>query len=135
MLVDAKSPIKSVPELIQYAKKNCVLYGSPGVGNELHLKAELFNQQAGVKMEHVPYKGASEVMTGLLSGAVGGHVRDLRRGQGSAQARQRQGACFHRLETVSSLSGRAVDEAEICLNMWRAPGVCSSRPARRPTAS
>jgi tripartite-type tricarboxylate transporter receptor subunit TctC len=70
MLVDAKSPITSVPELIAYAKKNRVLYGSPGVGNELHLKAELFNQQAGVKMEHVPYKGASEVMTGLLSGAV-----------------------------------------------------------------
>jgi tripartite-type tricarboxylate transporter receptor subunit TctC len=70
MLVDAKSPIKSVPEFIDYAKKNRVLYGSPGVGNELHLKAELFNQQAGIKMEHVPYKGASEVMTGLLSGAV-----------------------------------------------------------------
>ena len=70
MLVDARSSIKSVPELIAYAKKNRVLYGSPGVGNELHLKAELFNQQAGIKMEHVPYKGASEVMTGLLSGAV-----------------------------------------------------------------
>jgi tripartite-type tricarboxylate transporter receptor subunit TctC len=70
MLVDAKSPIKSVPELIEYAKKNRVLYGSPGVGNELHLKAELFNAQAGIKMEHVPYKGASEVMTGLLSGAI-----------------------------------------------------------------
>jgi tripartite-type tricarboxylate transporter receptor subunit TctC len=70
MLVDAKSPITSVPELIAYAKNNRVLYGSPGVGNELHLKAELFNQQAGIKMEHVPYKGAAEVMTGLLSGAV-----------------------------------------------------------------
>lgn len=70
MLVDAKSPFKTVPELIEYAKKNRVVYGSPGVGNELHLKAELFNQQAGIKMEHVPYKGASEVMTGLLSGAV-----------------------------------------------------------------
>jgi tripartite-type tricarboxylate transporter receptor subunit TctC len=70
MLVDAKSPITSVPDLIAYAKNNRVLYGSPGVGNELHLKAELFNQQAGIKMEHVPYKGASEVMTGLLSGAV-----------------------------------------------------------------
>ena len=70
MLVDAKSPFKTVPELIEYAKKNRVFYGSPGVGNELHLKAELFNQQADIKMEHVPYKGASEVMTGLLSGAV-----------------------------------------------------------------
>lgn len=70
MLVDAKSPIKTVPEFIEYAKKNTVMYGSPGVGNELHLKAELFNQLAGVKMTHVPYKGASEVMTGMLSGAV-----------------------------------------------------------------
>ncbi len=70
MLVDAKSPIRSVPEFIAYAKNNRVLYGSPGVGNELHLKAELFNRQAGVAMQHVPYRGASEVMTGLLSGAV-----------------------------------------------------------------
>jgi tripartite-type tricarboxylate transporter receptor subunit TctC len=70
MLVDAKSSIKTVPEFIAYAKKNRVLYGSPGVGNELHLVTELFSQQAGIKMEHVPYKGASEVMTGLLSGSV-----------------------------------------------------------------
>jgi tripartite-type tricarboxylate transporter receptor subunit TctC len=59
-----------VPEFIVYAKKNLVLYGSPGIGNELHLVTELFSQQAGIKMQHVPYKGASEVMTGLLSGSV-----------------------------------------------------------------
>jgi len=70
MLVDAKSPLKTLPEFIDYAKKNRVLYGSPGVGNELHLVAELFSQKAGIKMEHIPYKGASEVMNGLLSGAV-----------------------------------------------------------------
>ena len=70
MLVDAKSPVKTVPEFIVYAKKNLVLYGSPGIGNELHLVIELFSQQAGIKMQHVPYKGASEVMTGLLSGSV-----------------------------------------------------------------
>ena len=70
MLIDSKSPIKTIPEFIDYAKKNRVLYGSPGVGNILHLASELFNQRAGIKMEHVPYKGASEVMTGLLSGSV-----------------------------------------------------------------
>ena len=70
MLVDAKSPIKSVPEFIDYAKKNRVLYGSPGVGNELHLRAELFARKAGITMQHIPYKGASEVMNGLLSGSV-----------------------------------------------------------------
>jgi tripartite-type tricarboxylate transporter receptor subunit TctC len=70
MLVDAKSPIKSVPEFIDYAKKNHVFFGSPGVGNELHLAAAHFENKAGIKMEHVPYKGASEVMNGLLSGSV-----------------------------------------------------------------
>jgi tripartite-type tricarboxylate transporter receptor subunit TctC len=70
MLVDAKSPFKSVQELIAYAEKNRVLYGSPGVGNELHVTTEAFSRKAGIKMEHVPYKGASEVMTGLLSGSV-----------------------------------------------------------------
>jgi tripartite-type tricarboxylate transporter receptor subunit TctC len=70
MLVEAKSPIKTLPEFIEHAKKERVLYGSPGVGNELHLVAELFSQKAGIKMEHIPYKGASEVMNGLLTGAV-----------------------------------------------------------------
>jgi tripartite-type tricarboxylate transporter receptor subunit TctC len=70
MLVDAKSPIKTLPEFISHAKTHRVLYGSPGVGNELHLTAETFARKAGIKMEHIPYKGASEVMNGLLSGSV-----------------------------------------------------------------
>jgi len=70
MLVDAKSPIRSVPEFIAHAKKERVLYGSPGVGNILHLAAESFSRAAGISMQHVPYKGASEVMTALLGGSV-----------------------------------------------------------------
>jgi tripartite-type tricarboxylate transporter receptor subunit TctC len=70
MLVDAKSPIKTLQQFIDHAKKERVLYGSPGIGNELHLTAEQFAKKAGIKMEHIPYKGASEVMNGLLSGSV-----------------------------------------------------------------
>lgn len=70
MLVNPALPARSVAEFIDYAKKNRVLYGSPGVGNLLHLAAELFNTKAGVKMEHVPYKGASEVLTALLQGSI-----------------------------------------------------------------
>ena len=70
MLVDSKSPIKSVQEFIAAAKANRVLYGSPGVGNGLHLVTELFSLKAGISLQHVPYKGASEVMTGLLGGIV-----------------------------------------------------------------
>ena len=70
ILVDSKSDIKTLQELIDRAKKDRLLYGSPGVGNGLHLATELFSKAAGIKMQHVPYKGASEVMTGMLGGSV-----------------------------------------------------------------
>jgi tripartite-type tricarboxylate transporter receptor subunit TctC len=70
ILVDAKSDVKTLQQLIDKAKKGRVLYGSPGVGNGLHLATELFSKSAGIKMEHVPYKGASEVMNGMLGGSV-----------------------------------------------------------------
>jgi tripartite-type tricarboxylate transporter receptor subunit TctC len=69
-LVRAASPIRSVADLIAQAKQNRVLYGSPGVGNGLHLATELFAQRAGISLQHIPYKGASEVMTALLSGSI-----------------------------------------------------------------
>jgi tripartite-type tricarboxylate transporter receptor subunit TctC len=70
MLVHPSFPARTVAEFIAYAKANRVLYGSPGVGNLLHLAAELFNVKAGITMEHVPYKGAGEVLTALLNGSI-----------------------------------------------------------------
>jgi tripartite-type tricarboxylate transporter receptor subunit TctC len=70
MLVDEKSPYKTLKEFIDHAKKDRAVYGSPGVGNGLHLAAEIFSKKAGIKMQHIPYKGASEVMTGMLTGTV-----------------------------------------------------------------
>jgi tripartite-type tricarboxylate transporter receptor subunit TctC len=70
MLVDAKSPIKTVQDFIALAKAERVLYGSPGVGNGLHLATEMFAKTAGISLQHVPYKGASEVMTAMLGGSV-----------------------------------------------------------------
>jgi tripartite-type tricarboxylate transporter receptor subunit TctC len=70
MLVKGGAPFHSVREFIDYAKKGTALYGSPGVGNELHLISEIFAAKAGIKMQHVPYKGASEVLTALLGGSI-----------------------------------------------------------------
>jgi tripartite-type tricarboxylate transporter receptor subunit TctC len=70
MLVDAKSSYKTLQEFIDHAKKVSAVYGSPGVGNGLHLAAEIFSKKAGIKMQHIPYKGASEVMTGILTGSI-----------------------------------------------------------------
>ena len=70
VLVDAKSDFKTLQDFIAAAKRRQLLYGSPGIGNGLHLAAELFSKAAGIKMQHIPYKGASEVMTAMLVGNV-----------------------------------------------------------------
>ena len=70
MLVDSKSPIKTLAEFLAKAKSDVIAYGSPGVGNGLHLATEIFAKKAGIKLQHIPYRGASEVMTALLGGSV-----------------------------------------------------------------
>ena len=65
-------PVKSIKELIAYEKNNPgkLIYGSGGAGSTTHLATELFNQMAGTRMLHVPYKGSGAMMTDLLGGQV-----------------------------------------------------------------
>ena len=65
-------PVKTVAELIAYAKANPgkVNFASAGVGTSLHLAAELFNMMTGTKMIHVPYRGSAPALTDLLAGQV-----------------------------------------------------------------
>ena len=70
-VINPSVPASSVKELIALAKKTGkVNYSSPGVGNTLHLAAELFNVRAGVQLLHVPYKGVAPAMNAVLSGEV-----------------------------------------------------------------
>ena len=71
MLINPSVPAASVKELVALAKASGkVTYSSPGVGNTLHLAAELFNVRAGVKLLHVPYKGVAPAMNAVMSGEV-----------------------------------------------------------------
>ena len=71
LLVHPGLPVRSLQEFIALAKKDAKLsYGSPGVGNTLHLAAELFNVRAGTKLLHVPYKGVAQAMNAVVSGEV-----------------------------------------------------------------
>ncbi len=63
-------PANSVKELIALARDGKVSYSSPGVGNTLHLAAELFATRAGVKLLHVPYKGVAPALNAVLAGEV-----------------------------------------------------------------
>jgi tripartite-type tricarboxylate transporter receptor subunit TctC len=68
MVVPPSSPAKSVAELIALAKANPgrLNYGSGGVGSLAHLSAEAFRFAAGIDYIHVPYKGAPDIVMGLL---------------------------------------------------------------------
>ena len=110
MLVNPSSPAHNVKEFIDYAKKNPVFYGSPGIGNGLHLAAALFNKATGLHMEHVPFKGASEVSVALSWRRYRCHVRNAAFGHRTCQERPAARARVHRLEAVSGIARRAADE-------------------------
>ena len=65
-------PAKNVAELVTWVKANPTKanYGSVGAGTSTHLESELFNTMAGVKMEHVPYKGSAPALLDLVSGNI-----------------------------------------------------------------
>jgi tripartite-type tricarboxylate transporter receptor subunit TctC len=72
LAVTASLPVNSVPELIAYAKAHPdeLSFGSSGVGSVFHLMGELFNETAGVKIKHVPYRGVAPA----LQDVIGGHI-------------------------------------------------------------
>jgi len=72
LTVHPSLPVKSVKELIAMAKKlpGELNYGSAGNGSTHHLSGELLKTMAGINMLHVPYKGTTPALTGLLSGEV-----------------------------------------------------------------
>ena len=70
MEVNPKVPAKTVAEFIAYAKANPgkVNMASSGSGTSVHLSGELFMSLTGVKMAHIPYKGAGPALTDLVAG-------------------------------------------------------------------
>ena len=75
IVVKADSPIKSVKELVDFAKANPdkFSYGSTGNGTTPHLAVEEFASKAGIKLQHVPFKGSSDGLQALLGGHVMSH--------------------------------------------------------------
>jgi tripartite-type tricarboxylate transporter receptor subunit TctC len=72
LAVPADLPVKSVAELVAYARAQPgkVTFGSAGVGTSQHLAGELFKTMAGIDITHVPYRGIAAVMPDLLAGRL-----------------------------------------------------------------
>src|SRR5207253_4398818 len=64
--VNPSVPVKTIPELIAYAKTHPLSFASAGIGTASHLAGHLFNRITGVNMQHVPYRGRSEEHTSEL---------------------------------------------------------------------
>ena len=70
MVARADAPIKTVADVVVAAKKAQLSYGSAGNGSVNHLVGEMFNSAAGVKLMHVPYRGAAPAMQDLMGGRI-----------------------------------------------------------------
>ena len=85
-----KLKVNSVKELIAAAKKSpgAIDYGSAGIGSPFHLAGELFAQGAGVKLNHIPYKGAAPAIQDLVSGQIGMMFVDYATARGQLAVKQ-----------------------------------------------
>jgi len=72
VVVNPSLPIKSIPELIAYAKANPgkLNMASSGNGSTIHMSGELFKMMTGINMVHVPYRGGAPALTDLIGGQV-----------------------------------------------------------------
>lgn len=72
IIVNKDVPAKNLRELIAWIKANPgkLNYGSSGTGGAMHLSGELFKKQAGIDIQHVPYKGSAPAMQDLMGGTI-----------------------------------------------------------------
>jgi tripartite-type tricarboxylate transporter receptor subunit TctC len=72
MVTSATSPYKTLADVVNAAKAKpgALNFASPGNGTVAHLTSELFQKAAGIKTQHVPYKGAAQALTDVIGGTV-----------------------------------------------------------------
>lgn len=93
MLARKDLPVKDLKEFVAYAKTNQakMQYGSAGVGSGTHLPCALFNHVVGLKIEHIPYRGAGAVLQDLLAGRIDYMCDTIQTGAARAKSGQVKG--------------------------------------------
>ena len=76
VVVAADSPYKSLADIVaaSKAKPGSITFGSPGNGTASHLAGEMLQKAGGIKFQHIPYKGAAQALTDVMSGQVNIYV-------------------------------------------------------------
>jgi tripartite-type tricarboxylate transporter receptor subunit TctC len=70
LIVSKHLNVSSLKDLVALSHQQQLTYGSPGVGSAMHLAGELFSQETGARMIHVPYKGQGNAFSDLLGGQI-----------------------------------------------------------------
>ncbi|MFH1184327.1 MAG: tripartite tricarboxylate transporter substrate binding protein [Chloroflexota bacterium] len=127
VLVRADSPYKILAEMLDKARAapDSITYGTPGVGTPTHIFMESMAYRAGVKLRHIPYKGAVQAMTDL----IGGHISLMISSLASATPHIRKGSLralavtsrerqkdFPALQTAAELFPGLEDESWLALS-------------------
>jgi len=88
LLVRKDLPVNNMQEFVKYVKANHakMQFGSAGVGSGTHLPCELLNSVIGVKVTHVPFKGAGPVMQELIAGRIDYFCDTIQTGAAQAKA-------------------------------------------------
>jgi len=109
---NSQSPIRTLQDYIAAAKKGAVTFANSGTGSVGHLAGALFAGEAGIKLVHVPFKGAPEAQASIVSGEVvslwntlGAHVGGLKGGEirGIAVTTRERSPQFPDIPTVREL--------------------------------
>ena len=79
LVVASNSPYRTLADLVAAAKAqpSAINYASSGNGTVAHLATELFQKEAGIKLTHIPYKGASQGLNDVIGGSVQAYVSSV----------------------------------------------------------
>ena len=112
LLANPSVPANNLKEFVEYARTTTtpLFYGSTGPGSILHLMGEVLKRDTGIKMDHVPYRGAAPLVTDLIAGRVqfGGDqlsssLERVRSGQMKAMAVATKSVALPNVPTVREL--------------------------------
>jgi len=123
LVVHPSVPARNVAELVDYAKRNPdkLNYGSSGNGSPQQLATEMLNYAAGIKIQHVPYKGAVPAITDLLAGRIQvfiGAVNSLLPHIRDGKLRMLAGAGGKRFTAFPELPAIAETVPGVALDVW-----------------
>ncbi|HMJ99769.1 MAG TPA: tripartite tricarboxylate transporter substrate binding protein [Reyranella sp.] len=137
LVVNPALPVKSVAELIAYAKAHPhqLNYASGGVGSTSHVAGELFKTMAGLEWQHVPYRGTGPSLVDLLAGQVQFTIDNLPAILPHIKSGALRALAISTDKRVPQLPACRPSPRQACRVTPPSPGKWWRRPAARPARS